>query len=438
MLQGKRRAGIGVGFALIAALGVTSCGGGEGTMASSGSSTPPPSASTPASSTTPTAVVQAEQQDTPVNPAIVAADNGFGLKLFQALQPSASGNIAISPLSLSVALQILYNGAAGTTQQAMGETLDLGSLSATDINNANAALQASLLTADPVVNLIIANSLWVQSSDSSVLSSFTQTDQTYYGATLGDLSGAPSNVNAWVSNVTQGLISSILPGGDYSQDVAIIANALYFKGPWTSAFDVSQTASQAFTRADGSQASVPIMHQTGQYPYLQGVNFQAVSLPYGSGRMSMLIILPAQGVSISDFVASLSLDDLNTWTATLATLSGSIALPRFSTTYQTLGMSGVLASLGMRVAMCPPFGSGANFSALSSQPGACVSDVRHETVVQVDESGTTAAAATTVVVGVALAPTSSFTMTMDRPFLYAIRDDLTGEILFLGAMMDPS
>jgi serine protease inhibitor len=316
----------------------------------------------------------------------------------------------------------------------MGKTLDLGTLSASDMNNANAALQASLLTADPLVNLIIANSLWVQSSDSSVLSSFTQTDETYYGAIVGDLSGAPDNVNAWVSNVTQGLITSILPAGDYSHDVAIIANALYFKGPWTTAFDVSQTASQAFTRSDGSQVSVPIMHQMGLYPYLQGANFQAVSLPYGSGRMSMLIILPAQGVSISDFVASLSLVDLDTWTGTLANQGGSIGLPRFSTTYDAQGMTGVLATLGMGGAICP---SQANFSGLSSLLS-CVSDVRHETVVEVDESGTTAAAATVITVATLALPTSSFTMTMDRPFLYAIRDELSGEILFLGAMMDPS
>jgi serpin B len=180
------------------------------------------------------------------------------------------------------------------------------------------------------------------------------------------------------------------------------------------------------------------MHQTGSYPYLQGANFQAVSLPYGSGRLSMLIILPAVGVSISDFVANLSLDGFNAWTAGMTPLSGGIGLPRFSATYQTEGLAGVLAALGMQAAMCPPLGNDADFSNLSSLSGACVSDVRHETVVQVDESGTTAAAATTVTVAPAVATTNNFTMTMDRPFLYAIRDDLTGEILFLGAMMDPS
>jgi serpin B len=421
---------------LIAALSLVACGGGGDTASSDGGSTPTPSSPTAPSGSAPTAVAQAESEQTAVDPAIVAADNGFGLTLFKTLQSSPAGNIAISPLSVSVALQILYNGAAGSTQQAMAQTLELGGLSVTGLNDANAALQASLLTADPQVTLIIANSLWTQGND--VLASFTQTDQTYYGATLGDLSGAPANVNAWVSAATQGLITNILPPGDYSKEVAVIANALYFKAPWTTSFDSTQTADASFTLADGTQTSVPMMHQTGSYPYLQGANFQAVALPYGSGRMSMLVILPSTGVSLSSFVAGLSLEDLNTWIGELQTTGGSIGLPRFSATYQTQGLASVLGSLGMTVALCPPLGSGANFSALSSLPGVCVSDVQHQTVVEVDEAGTVATAATTVTVGVTLAQTNSFSMIMDRPFLYAIRDDVTGEMLFIGALFDPS
>jgi serine protease inhibitor len=442
MAQGKYRARFAFGAVLIAALGVAACGGGgdASSPSSNPTSTPsspstPPSAP-PTSSSTPTAVAQAESEQTAVNPTIVAADNGFGLRLFQTLQPSATGNIAISPLSVAMALQILYNGAAGSTQSAMAQTLELGTLSLADMNTANAALQASLLTADPLLTLVIANSLWTQSSDSTVLPAFTQADQTYYGATLGDLSGAPANVNAWVSNATQGLITNILPAGDYNSAVAVIANALYFKGPWSTAFDTAQTANQSFTLADGTQTSVPMMHQSGNYAYLEGANFQALSLPYGSGRMSMLIILPNAGVSLSSFVASMTLDDLNGWIATLKSAGGSIGLPRFTATYQTQGLAQVLGTLGMSVALCPPTSSDANFSALSSQ-AVCVTDAVHQTVVQVDEAGTVAAAATTVTVGIEAVEVSTFTMTMDRPFLYAIRDDVTGELLFIGALTNP-
>ncbi len=446
MMMGTRRARVDLAALIIAASSVAACGGGGEASNTTGdpsppaSSSPPSSSAPPSSTPTPTAVAQAESANTTVNPAIVTADNGFGLTLFKTLQPSAAGNIAISPLSVSMALQILYNGAAGTTHQAMAQTLQLGALSVADMNDANAALQASLLTADPKVTLIIANSLWTQSGDSSVLASFTQADQTYYGATLGDLSGAPANVNAWISNATQGLITHILPAGDYSKEVAVLANALYFKAPWTTAFDTGQTVSQPFTLTDGSEASVPMMHQTGSYPYLQGVNFQAVSIPYGSGRMSMLVILPSSGVTISSFVANLTLDDLNTWIGALRTTGGSIGLPRFTATYQTTGLAGVLANLGMSVAICAPIGSGgADFSALSSSPPpVCVSDAEHQTVVEVDEAGTIAAAATTVTVSPTDVVAGNFTMMMDRPFVYAICDDVTGEVLFIGALVNPA
>ena len=161
----------------------------------------------------------------------------FGLNLFQTLIAGATGNVAISPINVAMALQILYNGAAGTTQQAMAQTLQLGSLSTPDLNNANAALQASLLNPDPEVQIIVANSLWMHLGNNPVLASFTQTDQTYYGATVGDLSGAPADVNAWELPQTNGLITNILPAGDYTSVVAVIANTIYFKGQWSTAFD---------------------------------------------------------------------------------------------------------------------------------------------------------------------------------------------------------
>jgi serine protease inhibitor len=118
----------------------------------------------------------------------------------------AAGNVAISPISVAMTLQIVYNGAGGSTQQAMAQTLELGTLSTQDLNSDNAALQGSLINPDPKVQLTIANSLWMQLSSNAVSPSFTQMDETYYGATVGDLSGAPDNVNAWVASETGGLL----------------------------------------------------------------------------------------------------------------------------------------------------------------------------------------------------------------------------------------
>jgi serine protease inhibitor len=179
--------------------------------------------------------------DAAVDPAITTADNAFGIQLLNNLISGNAGNVAISPLSMSLLLQILYGGAAGTTAQAMALTLQLGNLTAQDVNSDNAALQASLAAPDPNVQLTIANSLWMHLTNNPVLPSFTAMDATYYGATIGDLSGAPDNVNGWVASETAGLITQILPpeaAGYYQSPsvAAVLANTIYFKGQWTSRF----------------------------------------------------------------------------------------------------------------------------------------------------------------------------------------------------------
>jgi len=422
------RVRIAIGALLAAGVVLVGCGGGS--VGANGQSTP--LGTSFGANAIPTAVALAQKADTPVDPAIVSADNSFGLSLFDTLlQGSDGGNIAISPLSVALALQILYNGAAGSTKQAMTQTLELGLLSDQALNSDNAALQASLTAADPKVQLTIANSLWVDQSDGSILPSFTQTDETYYGATVGDLAGAPANVNAWVDTETHGLITQLMPPGEY-QD-AIIANVLYFKAEWTTSFQPSNTASAPFTLRGGSQTTAELMHQTGSFAYtagsLHGSNFQAVRMPYGQGRLSMLIILPNAGANITSFVADITIDDLNGLIAQLEPSMVTIALPRFTASYGT-SLTAALASMGMGIA----FGPSADFSALA--PGFSVNVVEHKTLVEVDETGTVAAAATGI--GDSLAMPQQYTMTMDHPFFYAIQDGKTGELLFIGVLMNPS
>jgi serine protease inhibitor len=416
--------------AAVLAIGVIPVGCGGGTLSANQQSTPPGTSS--GAGATPTAVALAQKADTPVDPAIVTADNAFGLSLFDTLLGgSGGGNIAISPLSVALALHVLYNGAAGSTQQAMAQTLKLGTLSAQALNNDNAALQASLMSADPKVQLTIANSLWIDQTDGPVLPSFTQTDETYYGATIGDLAGAPDNVNAWVDSETHGLITQLLPPGEYVD--AIIANVLYFKGQWTTSFDPSNTDTAPFTLSNGSQTPMELMHQTGSFPYaagtLHGVDFQAVRMPYGQGRFSMLIILPNAGANVTSFVTAITVDDLNGLMAQLELAMVTIGLPRFTASYGT-SLTGALGSMGMGIA----FGPSADFSALA--PGFWINLVEHKTVVEVDETGTIAAAATGV--GLDAVATQQYTIIMNHPFFYAIQDDKTRDLLFIGVLMNPS
>jgi serine protease inhibitor len=423
--------GIALGLILASALG--GCGGssmGGGTTAPPDPMQPnPPSGP---STTAPPAVMQAQQDNTPVDPAIVTADNTFGLNLFQNLNSGATGNVAIAPISVAMALQIVYNGAAGATQQGMAQTLALGSLSTQALNNDNAALQGSLLNPDPQVNLTIANSLWMHLDMNTVPASFTQMDQMYYGATVGDLAGAPANVNSWVSTETDGLITNILPNANYAAVVAVIANVIYFKGQWSTEFDPSQTAPAPFTLTDGTQVSVPMMHQSATYGYLQGANFQAVRIPYGQGRLSMLVVMPDASITLNSFVAGLTPAMLNTWEGQLQTGMGNLSMPKFTATF---GASLVqpLTTLGMQAAFCA--------DPTASFPGiglVCIQDVEHKTVVEVDESGTVAAGATTVTIVPTVVELPLFTLTLDHPYLYAIRDDQTGELLFIGTMMNPA
>jgi serine protease inhibitor len=380
-----------------------------------------------------TAVERALQNDTPVAPQIVAVDNTFGLALFNVLNQGATSNVAISPTSIAFALQMVFNGAEGSTEQGMSQALQLQGLGALAVDQDNAALQAALVNPDPQVQLTTANSLWMHLSENPVLPSFISTNETYYAAEIGDLNGAPDDVNAWVASETNGLITQILPRGNYDSVDAVLANAIYFKGSWTTAFNPNLTTAAPFTLTDGTEVSCQMMNQAGSFPYLSGAAFQAVELPYGqTNRLSMLIILPAVGVNLRSFVANMTNQELSRWIADLEPTQVSIGLPRFTANYASSLIS-ALTSLGMGVAFNP----NADFADLASGVGVHISAVEHEAVMQVDESGTVAAAATTVTVGTTVVVRNA-SMTMSRPFFYAILDGKTGALLFIGTLIDPT
>ena len=430
----QRQVGIANGVAgvlLLAALALDGCGGSAGSAAQP---TPADSSTAGSSFMSATAVQQARTADAPVSPAIVTADDTFGLDLVNLLNQGGSTNLAISPISIALALQMLYNGAAGTTQQAMAQALQLQSLAAPQVDSDNAALQAALIDPDPEVQLTIANSLWMHLDENAVNPGFTQINETYYGAQIGDLAGAPADINAWVANATDGLITQILPTNfNPAKTVLVIANALYFKGAWHTAFDPAQTTPAPFTRADGTQVPCSMMHQSGiTYGYLQTGPVEMIRLPYGQkNRISMIIVLPQAGVALDSVLASLTTAQLNSWIAELVPAQVTLALPRFTTAYSN-SLVGPLTALGMGIAFEPTV---ADLSGIAA--GTFVSFVQHATAIQVDETGTVAAGSTSVGVGVTIA-LPSVTLTVDRPFLYAIRDDENGTLLFIGLMFDPT
>lgn len=366
---------------------------------------------------------------------LVAANTRFGFKLFsQLVQQNDAQNILISPTSVAIALSMLYNGAAGDTQQAMANALELGELSLQDLNQANVALEASLENADPQVKLQIANSLWGR-QDFSFKPEFLERNQAFYKAEVATLDfdspDAVTEINRWVSQNTESKITEIIDQIDPEQ-VLFLINAVYFKGNWTTQFNPNQTTNRSFQLPDGSQKQHPLMSQQGNYPYYETEQFQAISLPYGDQRLSMYVFLPRPNSSLTALYNSLTAENWNTWMQQFARREGTIQLPKFKLEYENR-LNSALEALGMGGI----FADQADFSNLSSNPTA-VDEVKHKTFIEVNEEGTEAAAVTSIGVRMtSININEPFQMVVDRPFFYAIRDNQTETILFMGSVVNP-
>ncbi|HKQ07623.1 MAG TPA: serpin family protein [Blastocatellia bacterium] len=374
-----------------------------------------------------------------LDPRLAAANARFGFKLYaQLTRQSAEKNIFISPSSIALCLTMTYNGAAGETREAMARALETQALSLDDLNRAYAGLRAALESPDAKVKLQIANSLWARRG-LEFKDSFIERDKTYFGAQVTPLNfddpATPAIINRWVSEKTGGKIDKIVDQIDPSS-VLFLINAIYFKGAWAKTFDKAKTREDNFTLARGSKR-VPMMSQSGSYEYLETKDFQAVSLPYGGGRVSFYVFLPAQQSSLAAFEKNLSEANWQQWMQGFDTSEGDISLPRFRVTYEAT-LNDALKALGMGVA----FDEGrANFSEMmeAGGPRVFISAVRHKTFAEVNEEGTEAAAVTST----EMRATSMrralqrFRMVVDRPFFCAIRDNTSGAVLFMGSIYDP-
>ncbi|MBD2130172.1 serpin family protein [Microcoleus sp. ZQ-A2] len=380
--------------------------------------------------------LMAQSPNRPVDSKLVDANTKFGFKLFQeVLKEDSNKNVFVSPTSIAIALSMTYNGASGETQQGMAKALELQGISLQDINQANETLKSSLEKADPDVQLSIANSLWAKQG-TPFKPEFIQRNQQFYKAKVTELNfaspDAAKTINGWVQENTRGKIDQIV-NQIQPEDVLFLINAVYFKGNWTKQFDKSQTAERPFYLSNGSQKQHPRMSQSGKYRYYENDSFQAVSLPYGKGRLSLYVFLPKKDTNLVAFQQQLSLENWQLWMNQFQMRSGSLQLPRFKFDYN-IQLNSALKALGMESA----FNTGANFSNMTSASVA-IDQVRHKTFVEVNEEGTEAAAATSVGVMLTSAqmPTEPFQMVVDRPFFCAIRDNQTGTLLFMGSIKEP-
>ena len=381
----------------------------------------------------PPAVSQAIEHDTPVDPALVTADNGLGFALANQLRGARPGaNQILSPLSIALALDMSYSGAAGATRQAMAGALALGPGALAEPEQANAALQAKLIPADPDVQLKVANSIWTRQG--VALPSFLELNRTFYGAYVGDLAGGAAAVNAWAAEATQGQITDLLPPGDVERGSdLLLVNTVCFHGNWTVPFVPGLTAPGRFTRWDGSQVDCQMMRRTGIMRYAETDQYQAAWLPYGRDRFGMVLLLPAPGVALDGLAANMDPARFQTLVKSLDGAAVALAMPKFSCA-TSAELKQPLTALGMGPAFDPVL---ADFSRMATLPQVMLAVV-HKARIAVDERGTLAAAGTGVVAGATAAPGQPRTMALDRPFLLAITDLETGAVLFLGEMGDPT
>jgi len=375
---------------------------------------------------------------------LVDGNSAFAFDLYQAISEK-EGNLFYSPYSISLALAMTYAGARGETEEQMAETLQF-LLSQEKLHPAFNALDLLLASRgesaegkdDKGFRLNIVNAIWGQ-KDYEFLAEFLDVLAENYGAGLRllDFINAPEEsritINDWVSEQTEGRIKDLIPQGAIDALTRLVlTNAIYFNAAWLNPFEENLTDDAAFHLLGGGEVTVPMMRQTESFSYAEGEGYQAVELLYDGGELSMVILLPEIGrfEAFEDLLGSDYVDSI---------LSGmdygqvALTMPKFEFESE-FGLVDTLDNMGMPAA----FSAQADFSGMNGTRDLVITDILHKAFVSVDEAGTEAAAATAVIVGEKAMPGEPIEVTVDRPFVFLIRDIETDSILFVGRVMNPS
>ncbi len=370
---------------------------------------------------------------------VAGAATDFGLALLREVSAGETTrpNVLLSPLSASVALGMTLNGADGDTYAAMRRTLGFGDLAQAEVNAAYRGLIAQLHARDARVEFALANSVWYRRGF-PVFPSFIDTVRTAFGAEIRDLDfsdpASPGIISAWAEQQTNGRIKDLVKEIDPAE-VMFLVNAVYFKAPWSTTFDKALTRPAPFTRLDGTTVTVATMSREGSYRMLVTPELRAVELPYGDSAFSMVVVAPAAGHLLDPVVARF---EPQRWDALLDSMRlghGQLTLPKFTFDYGKR-LNDALSRMGMAVAfdqLRANFGKIADLTTLGGN--LFISRVDQKAFINVDESGTEAAAATNVGIGLTSLPPQ---LRFDRPFIFVIRERSTGTILFAGRLGDPS
>lgn len=368
---------------------------------------------------------------------LVEADNKFGFELFRevATYETRADNIMVSPLSVSLALAMTYNGAKGETKTAMENTLQLNGLTPDEINQSYESLVAALKSLDEKVLLEMANAIFYR-DNFEVKEDFISLNTKYYDAEVSPLDftspEALETINSWVAEKTHDKIKTILDKITGDQ-MMFLLNAIYFKGIWAKEFNKENTKNFTFYQEDGKEKTVGMMCRLATLGYSSTDLFKAIRLPYGKGNYNMVAFLPQPGKSVGQIIARLDPENWETWMNEFQeTERVDIRLPKFKFPYE-IELNDVLTEMGMRIT----FGAGADFSGINREGGLQIGFVKHKTFVDVSEEGTEAAAVTVVSIEKNSVEPDKVPFYVDRPFLFAITEKETGAILFIGKVSNP-
>jgi len=374
---------------------------------------------------------------------LAGGNSEFAFDLYQALKDT-DGNVFYSPYSISQALAMTYAGARGETERQMADTLHF-LLPQESLHPAYNSLDVELSSRgegakgkdEEGFRLNVVNAIWGQ-KNFTFLSEFLDILAENYGAGLRilDFIGAPEEsrvtINNWVSDQTEGRIEDLIPQGMIDTLTRLVlTNAIYFNAAWQFPFDKDATSDGTFYLLDGEKSAVPMMRQAESFGYAEGDNYQVVELPYDGGELSMVILLPKAG-QFESFEDSIDYRTVKGIIAELENQQVNLTMPKFEFESE-FSLKSTLTAMGMPIA----FSDGADFSGMTGSRNLYIDEVIHKAFVSVDEAGTEAAAATAVIMKLTAMPGEPVEVTLDRPFIFLIRDIKTGTILFIGRLMNP-
>jgi len=370
---------------------------------------------------------------------VVDANNQFAFELYSELNKNQQGNVFYSPYSISAALAMTYEGARGDTASEMKSVFHFPESKILRPNFA--AIYNSVNKKGKDYKLNTGNALWVQ-QNYSFLEEYLSTVESYYGGKAANVDFARETeksrqtINSFIEEQTNDKIKELIPLGYIDRGTKLVlTNAIYFKGTWEWEFDKSDTREQDFKITEEDVVKVPMMYMKNEetsFNYVDTGDLQILELPYKGGDISMLVLLPKG--DMGSIEASLSTEKLEEWKGQMQeTKLDGIYLPKFEFDMKYLDMGGTLGALGMPTA----FSLEADFSGMTGDKGLVIKHVIHQAYVKVDEKGTEAAAATAVIMGMMgkVGPRKVFKA--DHPFIFIIQERETGNILFMGNVVDP-